>query len=609
MKVIFVFLASFALYLYHLSPATPPRDSAELIAASTTLGIPHPPGYPLYITTGKLFSCAIPFGNPSYRLNVHAAFFSALTVMLTFLCVRLILQKDWTALLVSGTLALSKTFFIQSLQAEVFSLNSVFLCAILLAALLNRTNLSLFLFGLGFGNHQTLIFLFPVFFRKIKWQAIFLFALGFSIYLFLPVRAAKNPELNWGNPDSPKRFFEVISRREYGSFALASDSMPFHPQTAASGILNHLKSLSRDMTPLGLIPLAVGLLQAPLPFVLIFVLSGPFFVALAGLPHTVEMLAVVERFYIFPLILSSLLVAFGLRRFPKLAFVLVISFALNGILHHHLSQRQNLLAQDLTTNALRSVKPAGLLFVSGDTPAFLLWNARAAFHKRRDVRVLPEVWISDWGIRKLKSLYPGLIPKEKARYKRQEFVSEILRKNLEGGIFLFGDPGIKPFPFSRSVIGIVDFVGRPAPISAWDFYALRGFVLSGDWFSDEIIRQYAAARHRLAIEILGLGRFREAAREASQSLNIYPNSSETENTLGSALFSEGDFEKALAHFRKAIALKPANAEAHSNSGAALASLHRWQEALSAFDEALRLQPKMEVVRHQREIVLQGLRKQ
>ena len=47
---------AFALYLVTLAPTVTLVDSGELIAAATLLDIPHPPGMPLYVLLGYLFS-------------------------------------------------------------------------------------------------------------------------------------------------------------------------------------------------------------------------------------------------------------------------------------------------------------------------------------------------------------------------------------------------------------------------------------------------------------------------------------------------------------------------------------------------------------------------
>ena len=53
-------------------------DSGEYIATSYILGIPHPPGTPLYVLVGRLFAM-LPFGNVHLMVNWLSAVASALT--------------------------------------------------------------------------------------------------------------------------------------------------------------------------------------------------------------------------------------------------------------------------------------------------------------------------------------------------------------------------------------------------------------------------------------------------------------------------------------------------------------------------------------------------
>ena len=49
-------LAVLALYVVTLAPTTAMWDASEYITAAYTLGIPHPPGNPLFVLLGRVAS-------------------------------------------------------------------------------------------------------------------------------------------------------------------------------------------------------------------------------------------------------------------------------------------------------------------------------------------------------------------------------------------------------------------------------------------------------------------------------------------------------------------------------------------------------------------------
>jgi hypothetical protein len=75
-----------AIYWNTMCPTVFWYDSAEFVAAAHTLGIPHPPGYPLYSIVGHLFSY-LP-GDPAWTINLLSAVSAALTVGLSYYVVR-----------------------------------------------------------------------------------------------------------------------------------------------------------------------------------------------------------------------------------------------------------------------------------------------------------------------------------------------------------------------------------------------------------------------------------------------------------------------------------------------------------------------------------------
>ena len=61
---------SFFIYLMTMSPTVSFWDCGEFIATSYTLGVPHPPGSPLYLIIGRIFSM-LPFNDDiAFRVNI-----------------------------------------------------------------------------------------------------------------------------------------------------------------------------------------------------------------------------------------------------------------------------------------------------------------------------------------------------------------------------------------------------------------------------------------------------------------------------------------------------------------------------------------------------------
>ena len=71
-----VFIVSLATYSLTLAPAVTLVDSGELIVAARTLGVAHPPGFPLYVLLAH-FAALIPIGSVAVRVNFASAVFAA----------------------------------------------------------------------------------------------------------------------------------------------------------------------------------------------------------------------------------------------------------------------------------------------------------------------------------------------------------------------------------------------------------------------------------------------------------------------------------------------------------------------------------------------------
>ncbi|NKB70576.1 MAG: DUF2723 domain-containing protein [Candidatus Latescibacteria bacterium] len=140
-----VFGAALGLYFKTMAPTVSFWDCGEFIAASYTLGVPHPPGSPLYILLGRLFSLA-PIGEVAARVNFMSVLASALAVWCVFLSTLVLARRalggagrallgdgrDWAvlggALVAAGALAASYTFWYNASEAEVYGYSLLFVC-------------------------------------------------------------------------------------------------------------------------------------------------------------------------------------------------------------------------------------------------------------------------------------------------------------------------------------------------------------------------------------------------------------------------------------------------------------------------------------------------
>lgn len=274
-------IPSFLVFIVILVPylITIPRhsvgyaDSDEMIVGAYTLGVLHPPGYPLFPIFGKVFTL-IPIGSIAFRVGIFTSVCGALTCVSIFLtCLKIfecfekkdkqsgLLQKDLAP--TSDTLSLSRyvpaaiaalslgfsyLFWTYSIVPEKYS--PYFFSLTVLTYLMvswyfeqqqfrEKTRPAgyeskypywiAFVFGLVFLSHQSVAYLVPgliifawitdrtVFFSIKKWIKMgFLFGLTMLLNVHTILAAAKNPLLNPGNPNDWEGLYKHIFRFYYG---------------------------------------------------------------------------------------------------------------------------------------------------------------------------------------------------------------------------------------------------------------------------------------------------------------------------------------------------------------------------------------------------------
>ncbi len=182
---------SFLVYFFTLGPSVTLEDSGELAVAGDHLGVPHPPGYPIWTMCAYIFSRLFSWvtyqgqPTPAWSISLMSGFFAALAAGFTAMLITRSasdMMRDahegeedfdegqsnllcWTGG-VGGSLvfAFSPVMWSQATIVEVYTLNAFFLMWIFLLTYrwMRRPSdkilwLTAFVFGLGLTNYQVLL--------------------------------------------------------------------------------------------------------------------------------------------------------------------------------------------------------------------------------------------------------------------------------------------------------------------------------------------------------------------------------------------------------------------------------------------------------------------
>ena len=660
---IFAGIVVFWVYVQTLAPTVSFFDSGELIAAAYTLGVAHPPGYPLYVLLGWIFS-QLPFGMGAYRLNVMSAWFGMLAAVVVFALTYLLasLQRAEISRDVSGktpapeqmllpvvalvaalTFAFSPTHWNQAVIAEVYSLNA-FLCGLIMLLLLRWRRevvekreptpgpsqegiqegptpgpsqegsgvpkawllyLVAFLFGIGFGNHQTIslfalaacfvvVVTIPRILFKAKTVILILvwLALGSSIYALVPIRAAQNPPINWGNPSTWRQFKWLVTREGYDNVprggAISSlwndlrykavtekeilpGQSPFpdrqvHGLTRIAYIFQHSlffrqlrtfhpwQEFSHIGMILAIVGVVYGLIFARIPTLTVLI-AICFFVLLtifvSDPPE--ENIFLVEEFHTPAYLLTAVLIGFGLMGIARgmlwvvhpwkpVQYVLVFLLTLNFLilpgsqLLRNVSQidrSRNYVAYDYASNVLSSLQPNAILFTWGDSGAFPLWYLQIVEKQRQDVILIHVPHLSSpWYVASLpQDVLHAMDRDENQAGSSLDVVNEIIRTQISSRpvYFDFSSAHTLPLPYELLPHGITYKVAIP-----------------GDTLREDIWNRY---RFRGILDHTRIAMDEDIRR----TFSMY-GSARAE--LGQYYLESEQLEKAAEHFNAAVQFDP-----------------------------------------------------
>ncbi len=214
-----------ALYLHCLAPTVHVHDAGELTAAAWTLGLGHPPGSPLYMLLAKSFMVFVPFGHIAWRANLLSAVFAVgLFIVLAWWAERRG-QGPIGAIVTGLVAALTPVLWSQAVMAEVYTLEALLLAAVLASFdLETRPEITALLWGLLLACHVGPAPLTPVLLLllalrgedrnerlRILVRSGFAVALPLLLYVYVPLRAAAGPAIDWGSPRTLRELWWYLS--------------------------------------------------------------------------------------------------------------------------------------------------------------------------------------------------------------------------------------------------------------------------------------------------------------------------------------------------------------------------------------------------------------
>ncbi len=434
-----VFGVALVLYARTLLPDVGLWDTAEFQAIGTTLGVAHPTGYPTYTLLAWLGSVVLaPFGNAAYRADLLSALLMAGAAALLAVAVVQVTRRWPIGLLAGLAFALTPVAWHWGQRADPHALH-VFMAALLLVLLgawAGRRDhdprraarwlvTAAFVFGLALGNHALTLLLAPGIAAYVllvsprilwrQWRLVLLcvavIALSATlVYLYLPLRSAMDPPLDYANPETWDAFWYVVLGEQFqGSLG---------PLPTLPDIISSMgNELGRNLGLLSMLAVSgalVGLVRHPRRTVLSLLWFGCTWVFAIGYPN-----AAIERYYLVPLLMAALWVGLaadaaadalrGLLQRPAgatsarmvgvtlLAILLVLAVLPAASRYDDLDASADTWGRQIIETTFKALEPEAVVLSwwSVSTP---LWYGRWVEGRREDVSIFDDRDILDDGL-------------------------------------------------------------------------------------------------------------------------------------------------------------------------------------------------------------------
>ncbi len=640
--ILISFTVPFAVYLRTLSPSVNFGDTGELITAAYTLGIPHPPGFPIWCLLAKIFTF-LPIRTIAWRVNLSSAVFSAAAVSVIFLISKTILallvpaeqsgKRNKVlillpALAASLIFAFTKVFWSGAVYAEVYSLNTLFSALILFWTLRwfeKREDkylcLLAFTYGLSLTNHYLILLLAPplvLWFilcerellknRKLLISMLVSLLLGISFFLYLPIRSRANPPIDWGNPETLESALAHVGRKQFARAGQSSVGIVNLPIASFSSGLDlvyrglstfwiFLTILSQTFSPLLIIiGLAGGiflLVENRRLFLLLFFLFltagwGYIFARYTRTSPEGFFLPCIPAFLFFvPFLAAGFFLI--LKKLPALLFPALLALPLVPLYQNFDANdwSQNFTAQDHANNILKTVDDGALIFAEENEWIFPILYLRVVEGKR------PDVTIYDRNGNLFADIYQEAkkeyITEENFESRRRKIEEELIRESSRPAYYAV-DKRFENYRYENiEMEGILYKQGETKKLDFAKEYQ-NILAIEDKEFRDVRGSDYIIAYYHLRFgDILQQsGRTEEAKEEYEEALRWGKNDSRILNNLAVTYVNLGEGEKAEEILKEALKVNPKSAIAHNNLGTIYEEMGKAEKAKDEYKKALEL---------------------
>jgi hypothetical protein len=552
-------------------------DTPEFIAVAFTLGVAHPPGYPVATLLGHVFSL-LPLDPLPFRVNLLAVGCGAATVGVVYLAGLRLGASQLAAAAGAMVLAFSPLFWSWSLVAEAFPLNNLFAAVVILLLIawqmrpddMRPLVIAAFVSGLALANHQTFVLLGPAILFLLWRQRAVLLArprvvlacvvvtvVGLLPYIYLPWAAARSPMLNWGGISSLGDMLAHVLRQSYGTGQLVSEA-----SLQGGSPIERIGALLASFTPVegALVLLGAAAAWRGLRWyfwfsVLAFAFTGVAFAAYANINLSVgSTLFVFERFFLLPHVVVAPLMALGvmllaelvtnvLRGRPMVAEGLVVAGIAPALIagavmsYPAIDQSGNHVARRFGEDILATLPPDSILIVGGDHAVLPVAYLQAVERSRPDVMlVMTPLLSADWYVRQLRARYPDLsVPFDRHDAKRGTMKS-FMDANQGRTTALIGslpDESLKGtyWLYRKGLVMQIEPIARDVGLTAMatdNERLLASYrppsigTIKAKSFERGIVSEYATPAYRVGQEYERAKRYAEARRWYQRALSIDP---------------------------------------------------------------------------------------